>query len=202
MKNQDAAIITGAKWVTASVVGLWAGFPLAIHALIIFMGMDFLTGLIRAGIKGELSSDASVRGMLKKGAMLIAVLFIHLLDGLVPQLLGMGQKELGLESIFAVYLIFTEIISIVENLDASGVRFPGPVIDVLSRIKKMTPAPATDEQLRELTGDSSTMTVNKSSGIIKTPPSQPDIKVEKITTVLEEKHVEEIPQTPNSSTGI
>lgn len=196
MKNQDA-MITGAKWVMASIVGLWAGFPLAIHALLIFMGMDFVTGLIRAGFQGQLSSDASVRGLLKKAAMLVAVLFIHLLDGFVPQLLGMGQKELGLENIFAVYLIFTEIISIVENLDASGVRFPSPVIAALSKVKKLTPAAATEEEIRELTGDATRLTVSKSSEIVKTPDSQPDLKIEKTTTVLEEKHVEPVVAEPD-----
>lgn len=197
MRGPQAHLLIAGKWIVASVVAVWAGFPLAIHALIIFMGFDFLTGIVRAATQGKLSSEVSMKGLLKKAAMLLAVLFVHLMDGLIPQIIGFDSMELGLEKIFAIYLIFNEIISIVENLDGAGVKFPGPVVAALSKVKKLTPAAATEAEIDELTGagDSTKFTKSKSTEIVKTPGSQPDLKVETDTSILEKKHVEPIPPT-------
>lgn len=155
--------ISAAKWLAAVSISLWAHFPLAVQMLVIFMGFDYFTGLLAAVVQRKVSSSIGWNGLMRKIAMLLAVLFIHLLDGKV--LPSIGIMELGLEKIFAIYLTFNEVISSVENLNKSGVRFPRPIVAALVKLKDLVPQAATQDEIDAL----STRVVTETTSIKKEP---------------------------------
>ena len=144
--QRTSAFLLFIKTTCAFLFALWAGFPLAIHMLVAFMGLDLAAGLVAAAATGKVSSNACLRGLVKKIAVVVALLFVHQLDGLT----GM---ELGLEKIFAFYLCINESISVLENLTRAGVQFPAPIVDMLMKMKQANPAAATPGQLEKLASD-------------------------------------------------
>lgn len=163
MKPHDTGLVAAGKLIAAMVVSYWTGFPIAIQLLLAFMGLDIVTGAIAACLEGKLSSSAGFRGLLKKAAMLVSVLFIHLLDGkMLPQI---GFSELGLEKIFALYLVFNESISVLENLARTGVPFPLPLVQALAKAKTIVPRTATQAEI-----DALSTTVKTEAQIERTSP--------------------------------
>ena len=116
-----AGIIGGA---VASALGGW---DQSLITLVIFMAVDYITGLIVAGIfhrsgkteSGALSSNVGFKGLIKKGVMLLVVLVAARLD----LLLGVAFVR----DAVIIAFILNELISIVENAGLMGVPIP-PVI--------------------------------------------------------------------------
>ena len=103
--------------------------------LIIFMGVDYLTGLIVAGVfhnsektaSGTLESRAGWKGLCRKGVSLLVVLVACRLD------LVMGSDFI--RDAVVIAFIANETISIVENAGLMGVPIPAAIvkaIDVLN----------------------------------------------------------------------
>jgi len=101
--------------------GAWDKY---LDALIIFMGIDYVTGLIVAmcfhkspkSTSGRLLSSAMFRGLCKKGMMLLFVIIGYRLDALV------GDHYIKAAVIFA--FIINELLSIIENAGIMGVPIP------------------------------------------------------------------------------
>lgn len=116
-----AGIIGGAA---ASALGGW---DQSLITLIVFMAVDYITGLIVAGVfhrsgktdSGTLSSNVGFKGLVKKGVMLLVVLMAARLD----LLLGVAFVR----DAVIIAFILNELISIVENSGLMGVPIP-PVI--------------------------------------------------------------------------
>ena len=103
--------------------------------LLIFMGIDYLSGLFVAGVfkkspkseSGALNSKISFKGLCKKAMMLLIVVMAHRFD-----------MELGfnyLRDAVCVAFIINESISIVENGGLMGVKMPDMIkkaIDLLT----------------------------------------------------------------------
>lgn len=71
-----AAIGTGLTW----LFGIW---DTAIAVLIGFMFLDYLTGLLRAYINKEVSSDIGLKGIARKAVIFIVLIVAVLLDRLL-----------------------------------------------------------------------------------------------------------------------
>ena len=120
---------TKAAWaaVPAFLAGVWGGFHPLLQTLLILILLDFASGLLCAWSDGEVSSDASYRGMAKKAMMLLLVGAASTYNATQP---------LGFDAAAAVAGFFcaTELISITENAGRLGVPLPR----VLTRaIKKL-----------------------------------------------------------------
>ncbi len=112
------------------------GWDAALATLIIFMGVDYLTGLIVAGVfhrskkteNGALESNVGWKGLCKKGVTLLFVLVAYRLD-----------LALGLDFIRTTVIIgfmANELISIIENAGLMGIPIPGVLgkaIDILTQ---------------------------------------------------------------------
>ena len=114
---------------------MFGGFDDAMITLLIFLTIDFISGLITAGVfkksnktpTGGLSSSYGVKGLAKKGLELMIVVIAVRLD-----------KTTGLNyfrdcTIFAICT--NELISIIENLGLCGVPVPDVIkkaIDILN----------------------------------------------------------------------
>jgi toxin secretion/phage lysis holin len=112
------------------------GFDAGLVALVTFMGIDYLTGLIVAGVfrksgksgGGGLESGAGFKGLIKKGMCLLFILIAVQLDTVI------GSDFVRDAAIIA--FISNELISIVENAGMMGVPIPAVIsraIDVLNR---------------------------------------------------------------------
>lgn len=117
-----------------AISALFGGWSTALATLIIFMGVDYITGLVVAGVfgastksaNGALESRAGWKGLCRKGVTLLVVLVATRLD------LVMGSNFIRDSVVIA--FVANETISIIENAGLMGVPIPGVItkaIDVL-----------------------------------------------------------------------
>ena len=91
-------------------------------ALLFLQVVDIVTGVIAAWIEGKISSAASWVGMGKKVLVILAISMGAVLEPFVGLPLG---------KVVASYYLFTEAISITENLKRAGVPIPKALRDAL-----------------------------------------------------------------------
>lgn len=117
------------------IASLFGGWDAALSTLVWFMAVDYITGLIVAGVfhnsnktpTGTLESRAGWKGLCRKGVTLLVVLVAHRLDIVI------GSTIIRDGVIIA--FIANETISIVENAGLMGVPIPPVIskaIDVLN----------------------------------------------------------------------
>ena len=125
--------------VGGAVAALFGGWDAAVATLCIFMAVDYVTGLVVAGVfhrsqkseNGALESRAGWKGLCRKGAILLVVLVAARLD----LVLGVNFVRDGVVTAF----IANETISIIENAGLMGVPIPAAItkaIDVLNKKEK------------------------------------------------------------------
>ncbi len=118
------------------IVSLLGGWDTALMTLVIFMGVDYLTGLIVAGLfhtsqkteNGRLESRAGWKGLCRKGVTLLIVLVACRLD------LVIGSNFI--RDAVVIAFIANETISIIENAGLMGVPIPAAIIDAIEVLKK------------------------------------------------------------------
>jgi toxin secretion/phage lysis holin len=127
----ESASLIAAKWIAAFIVSFWLRVPLTVQILVACMGLDFITGLLVAFIRGEVASHKSFIGLAKKTLILILVGAAHLISDAMKL-----QFDLG--AFVAVAYIINEVISITENCANAGIPIPPALLDVLVKAKKYT----------------------------------------------------------------
>lgn len=131
MKNVICTMLGIAGSGIAAIFGCWDE---ALTTLIIFMIIDYITGLIVAGIfhnstkseTGALESKAGWKGLCRKGVTLVFVLIGYRLD------LAIGSNYI--RNAVIIGFIVNELISIVENAGLMGIPLPAVIqraIDIL-----------------------------------------------------------------------
>lgn len=120
--------------VVCAVFGALLGFCFGelnglFYALLAFVIMDYLTGLIVGWRRKELSSAIGFNGLAKKVFIFCLVALGHIIDVYV---LGTGAV---LQSAITLFYIANEGISVTENAANIGVPIPKKLIDVLQQIK-------------------------------------------------------------------
>ncbi len=99
------------------------------YALIAFMALDYLTGVLVAAARKELSSKVGFKGIAKKVIILALVAVGHILD---THVLGGGAV---CRSAVSGFYIANEGISILENAAELGLPLPKKLIDVLKQLR-------------------------------------------------------------------
>lgn len=136
MKN---ALLTGIIGVVGGgIAALFGGWDGALITLMIFMGIDYLTGLIVAGVfhnsqkteNGTLESRAGWKGLCRKGVTLLVVLVACRLD------LAIGANFI--RDAVVIAFIANETISIVENAGLMGVPIPSVIVKAIEVLKEKT----------------------------------------------------------------
>lgn len=107
---------------------LFGPFDIALRTLIVFIVLDYITGIIKAWLLKEISSARGYQGLIKKSLVLVVIIVANMADDI------MGTNGLFRNAICYIY-ISIESISILENLAASGVPIPQPLIDKLVQLK-------------------------------------------------------------------
>ena len=133
MKNELCTII---GIVGGAVASYFGGWDAALQTLVILMAVDYITGLIVAGVfhtspktkTGALESRAGWKGLCRKGTTLLVVLVACQLDAII------GSSFVRDATVIAFSC--NEAISIVENAGLMGIPIPAAVskaIDVLKQ---------------------------------------------------------------------
>lgn len=116
------------------VAMIFGGWSDALITLIVFMALDYVTGLIVAGIfkkskkseNGALESRAGFKGLCRKGVALMIVLVAVRLDIIM--------HTTYIKDAVIIAFVANESISIIENAGLMGIPVPGIIaraIDVL-----------------------------------------------------------------------
>ncbi|NTV91011.1 MAG: phage holin family protein, partial [Clostridiales bacterium] len=112
----------------AFLAWLIGGFDSLVQILVIFIIIDYLTGLAKAWILKELSSQKGLRGIVKKLALLSLVVVAAKVDFLIG-----GNGFVRNTIIYS--LVTNEIISILENAGHIGIPIPKQFFQVLDKLK-------------------------------------------------------------------
>lgn len=120
----------------AVIAGIFGGWSGALTTLVIFMGLDFFTGLVVAGVfkaskktgTGALESGECFKGILRKALILMIVIVSYRLD------LLMGTDYIKNAVIIA--FCANELISLIENAGLMGVPIPAPIRNAVELLKK------------------------------------------------------------------
>jgi toxin secretion/phage lysis holin len=102
----------------------------------IFMGIDYITGLVVAGVfhkspkteTGGLESKAGLKGLIRKFTMLLFVLVGFRLD------VAVGTTYI--RDAVCIGFIANELLSIVENAGLMGLPIPQVIINAIDILKK------------------------------------------------------------------
>lgn len=130
-----SGICTAAGIVGSATAAMFGGWDEALATLIIFMVIDYVSGLIVAGVfckskkteSGTLESRAGWKGLCRKGVTLLFVLVAHRLD------MAIGVDYI--RNAVIIGFMVNELISIVENAGLMGIPLPKVIqnaIDILT----------------------------------------------------------------------
>lgn len=123
------------NWIQVAIaaVGGWLGYFLGgldgfLYALLAFVTIDYITGLMCAVLDKKLSSEVGFRGIFKKVLIFALVAVGHIID----------QNVIGDGSVIRTAVIFfylsNEGISILENTVHIGLPVPQKLKDVLEQL--------------------------------------------------------------------
>lgn len=131
-------ICTAIGMVGAAAAWAFGGWDTALMALLICMGVDYISGSLVALVfrkspktpSGAYNSAYGLKGLCKKGLMLLFVLVAVQID----KVLGIGYVR----DAVCIGFCSNEIISIVENLGLAGIPMPAIVTKALEQLQKKT----------------------------------------------------------------
>ena len=134
MKN---VILTSLGTVGGFIVYLLGGWDASVITLLILMLIDYITGLIVAGVfhkskkseNGNLESHACWKGLCKKFVVLLFIIVANRLD----LMLGGGTT---VRDAVCISFIINEILSIVENAGLMGIPIPKTVTNAIAVLNK------------------------------------------------------------------
>ena len=120
----------------AAFASLFGGWDAALQTLIIFMAIDYITGLIVAGVfhaspksqTGALESRAGWKGLIRKGETLLIVLVACQLDAVMATSFVRDAVVIG--------FICNETLSIIENAGLMGLPIPAALTKAVDILKQ------------------------------------------------------------------
>jgi len=122
IKTVIAVMGTSLTW----LFGVW---DTAIIVLLTFMVLDYITGVIKAYVNKEVSSDIGLKGIARKSLILIVIIVAVLLD----RLLNAGTWLF--RTLICYFYIANEGISLLENCAQLGLPIPDRLRDALVQLQ-------------------------------------------------------------------
>lgn len=108
---------------------LLGGVDVALTCLLVAIVLDYISGIMKAYVNKQLSSQIGFKGIVKK----VGVLLIVMLAVLVDRVTG----ETGaIRTLVIYYFVANEGLSIIENLGQAGVPIPESIRKALKALKK------------------------------------------------------------------
>lgn len=135
MTNIKTAVLAAIGTIGGGIAALFGGWTSAMTTLIIFIVIDYATGIIVAGVfhrsgkskSGALESRAGFKGLCRKGMILLILLVACRLD----LMLGTGY----IKDCVCIAFVVNETLSIIENAGLMGVPIPQVLIKAIDVLK-------------------------------------------------------------------
>lgn len=108
---------------------IFGEFDIALQCLLVFIALDYISGLIKAYCTKTLSSKIGFKGILKKVGILAIVALSVSLDRL-------GGDTGAIRTLVIYYFVANEGLSVLENLAEAGIPIPNSIKKALKNIKK------------------------------------------------------------------
>jgi len=130
MKN----FIEAAQYAFAALGGalgaVMGGFDGFLYALVVFVVVDYITGLMAAAVEKKLSSEVGFKGILRKVIIFSLVAVGHIVDSYVI------RQGSVLRTAVIFFYLSNEGISILENAARTGLPIPEKLKDVLEQLRE------------------------------------------------------------------
>lgn len=127
LEDSGAWIVGGVGAIYSFITG---NFGEATFLLMVMMFLDIVSGVMKGAKAKNLRSAISSAGIIKKGGILLTILFCWVLDRLVS----------GGQPVFVTMMTWVSIgnegLSFLENVTALGVKVPDGVKERLGQVKK------------------------------------------------------------------
>ena len=107
---------------------VFGGIDVALTCLIVAIVLDYVSGMIKAYNKKQLSSKIGFSGILKK----IGILILVMLSVLVDRVTG---DTGAIRTLVIYYFVANEGLSVLENLGESGIPIPTAIKKALKVLK-------------------------------------------------------------------
>lgn len=138
MKETSLAII---GCIGSAIAGIFGGWSTGLTTLLIFMAIDYITGLVVAGVfhaspkstSGALESRAGWKGLVRKGMTLLIVLIACRLD----MLIGVNY----IRDAVVIAFVVNETLSIIENAGLMGIHIPPVLTKAIEMLKNESDDP-------------------------------------------------------------
>lgn len=104
------------------------GFDGFLYALVVFVVMDYFTGVLAAGVKKELSSEVGFKGIAKKVCIFVLVGIANIVD---TQVIHDGA---AIRTAVIFFYLANEGISVLENSAVIGLPVPEKLKEMLLRL--------------------------------------------------------------------
>ena len=133
MRDFSIDLIWTKVQIAATAIGGWIGYFLGgkdgmLIALVVFMALDYITGLMCAIMDKKLSSAVGFKGICKKVLILMLVGVANILD---VHVVGQGSALRG--AVIAFYLS-NEGLSLLENAAYIGLPIPEKLREILAQL--------------------------------------------------------------------
>lgn len=133
MRDFSIDLIWTKVQIAATAIGGWIGYFLGgkdgmLIALVVFMALDYITGLMCAIVDKKLSSAVGFKGICKKVLILMLVGVANILD---VHVVGQGSALRG--AVIAFYLS-NEGLSLLENAAYIGLPIPDKLREILEQL--------------------------------------------------------------------
>ena len=123
IKGVVVSVGTGLTW----FFGTW---DTTLAVLVCFMVLDYVTGLLRAYVNKEVSSDVGLKGIARKAVIFVVLIVAVLLD----RLLNTGNWVF--RTLICYFYIANESISLLENCSTLGLPIPEKLKEALAQLKE------------------------------------------------------------------
>jgi len=133
MRDFSVDLIWAKIQMAISVVGGWIGYFVGgidglMTALLVFMILDYVTGLMCAIADKQLSSRIGFRGIFKKILIVMLVGVAHIVD------LYVVKSGNALRSAVVCFYLSNEGVSLLENASHIGLPVPDPLKNALAQL--------------------------------------------------------------------
>ncbi|MFM1652574.1 holin family protein [Brevibacillus sp. B_LB10_24] len=96
---------------------LFGGWSMLLNILVAFVAIDYVTGILAAGVEGRLNSKVGRLGIARKVFTFLMVAIAHLVDT------ALGEQHILRDAAIFFYLT-NELLSILENAGRVGLPVP------------------------------------------------------------------------------
>ncbi len=116
--------------ICTTIISALGGWDMGLQVLVFFVVVDYITGIIAAATKRELSSEIGAKGIAKKVCIFALVAIGHMIDQYTGQHL--------VREFTVLFYMANEGFSILENIKVTGLPLPPILIRSLELLKKQS----------------------------------------------------------------